>query len=259
MPPEPMILYPDWPAPANVRAAFTLRGGGVSRAAYESLNLAQHVGDADPAVTENRRRVNAKLALPSEPLWLSQLHGTQVHDADAESRAPGAPPPPADAAMTRARNHVLAVLVADCLPVLLAHRDGAAIAVAHAGWRGLAAGVLEAALAALACPPGEVCAWLGPAIGAPHFEVGDEVLEAFTRRDAAAHCAFTRNERGRWQCDLHGLAEQRLRSAGVQALYGERRCTFSEPERFYSYRRDGATGRMAALLWMAQAGRRKGA
>jgi YfiH family protein len=248
---EALVLYPDWPAPANVGAAVTLRSGGVSRAPYASLNLAQHVGDARTAVIENRRRVRSELALPCEPLWLAQLHGTRVHDADAEPSVPGAAPPAADAAITRAGNHVLAVLVADCLPVLLARRDGAAIAIAHAGWRGLAAGVLEAALEALASPPGELLAWLGPAIGTRHFEVGDEVLEAFTRHDAAARSAFTPNGRGRWQCDLHGLARQRLRSAGLQALYGERRCTFSEPERFYSYRRDGVTGRMAALLWMA--------
>ena len=248
---EALVLYPDWPAPANVGAAVTLRSGGVSRAPYASLNLAQHVGDARTAVIENRRRVRSELALPCEPLWLAQLHGTRVHDADAEPSVPGAAPPAADAAITRAGNHVLAVLVADCLPVLLARRDGAAIAIAHAGWRGLAAGVLEAALEALASPPGELLAWLGPAIGTRHFEVGDDVLEAFTRHDAAARSAFTPNGRGRWQCDLHGLARQRLRSAGLQALYGERRCTFSEPERFYSYRRDGVTGRMAALLWMA--------
>ena len=164
-----MVLYPDWPAPGQVRAALTLRSGGVSRGPYEGLNLAQHVGDMDAAVIENRRRVSAELALPSEPLWLSQVHGTRVYDADVGPSAPGAAPPPADAAITRACKHVLAVLVADCLPVLLAHRDGAAIALAHAGWRGLAAGVLEAALEALASPPDEVLAWLGPAIGAASF------------------------------------------------------------------------------------------
>jgi YfiH family protein len=245
------VLAVEWPAPPRVRAAFSLRAGGVSAAPYDSLNLAAHVGDDRAAVAANRARLGAELALPTEPLWLTQVHGTSVHDADAASSMDASPAPRADAAVTRTEGTVLAVLVADCLPVLLCRRDGAAIAIAHAGWRGLAAGVVEAAFGALGAAGAEVLAWLGPAIGAAHFEVGDEVRAAFLGREAAA-AAFVRNTRGRWQCDLYQLAMRRLQALGVTSIYGARRCTFADRDRFYSYRRDGATGRMAALIWMGR-------
>lgn len=250
------VLWPQWPVPAPVRAAVSLRGGGVSRAPYDWLNLGAHVGDDPAAVSENRRRLRAALALPAEPLWLSQVHGTRVIDADSLASSPAAgtapqEPPQADAALTRRRGRVLAVLVADCLPVLLAHRDGGAIAVAHAGWRGLAAGVLEATVAALDCAPAELHAWLGPAIGPEHFEVGEEVRAAFCASDAGAAAAFGRNARGRWQCDLPRLARRRLGALGLHSVHGQPRCTYAQRDSFFSYRRDGVTGRVAALLWLA--------
>ena len=249
----PGVLRPDWPAPAPVRSAFTLRAGGVSAGHYASLNLGAHVGDEAPAVAENRRRVAAELRLPAEPLWLSQVHGTTVVAVDdalvtADKRDAA---PQGDAAVTRRAGRVLAVLVADCLPVLLARRDGGAVAVAHAGWRGLAAGVIESTIAALGAAGEELLAWLGPGIGPAHFEVGDEVRQAFCRQQRQAEAAFVRNRRGRWQCDLPQLARQRLSALGVRAVHGGARCTYREPASFYSYRRDGVTGRMAALIWMA--------
>jgi polyphenol oxidase len=243
-------LYPDWPAPAAVRAVFTLRLGGVSSAPFASLNLGAHVGDDALAVAENRRRVAAELELPAEPLWLSQVHGATVLQAD--QLAPGAPaaPPEADAALTRRPGRVLAVLVADCLPVLLARRDGAAVAVAHAGWRGLAAGVLEATIGALAGPSDEIVAWLGPVIGPAHYEVGEEVRSALCQCDAQAKLAFAANARGRWQCDLQRLARQRLAALGLRSIHADARCTYEQNSSFYSFRRDGLTGRMAALIWL---------
>ncbi|MFI4869302.1 MAG: peptidoglycan editing factor PgeF [Steroidobacterales bacterium] len=244
----PGTLQPDWPAARGVRAAFTLRTGGVSTGAYASLNLGARLGDDAFAVAENRRRVAAELVLPAEPLWLSQVHGTTVVDAD--DHRSGAAAPQGDAAVTRLPGRVLAVLVADCLPVLLARRDGAAVAVAHAGWRGLAAGVLEATTAAIGGAGDELLAWLGPAIGPAHFEVGEEVRTAFCERDAHAAAAFAPNERGRWQCDLHRLARQRLSALGLRSIHGEPRCTYAQAGSFYSFRRDGVTGRMAALIWI---------
>ena len=251
------LLQPHWPAPAAVRAAFTLRTGGVSVGRYASLNLGGHVGDTPAAVAENRRRLADELDLPAEPLWLSQVHGTTVLAADdwvaasAHGTTGQGTPPQGDAAVTRRPGCVLAVLVADCLPVLLARRDGGAVAVAHAGWRGLAAGVIEATIAALGAAGEELLAWLGPSIGPAHFEVGEEVRTAFCRHDARAAEAFVRNARGRWQCDLPRLARQRLAALGVSGVHGEDRCTFRESDAFYSYRRDGVTGRMAAMIWLA--------
>jgi len=255
-----VLLLPKWPAPGRVRAAFTLRAGGVSDGPYASLNLGRHVGDDALAVAENRRRVTSALQLPAEPLWLTQVHGTTVLAVDnltssaawAAAPLPGDPTPTADAALTRRSGRVLAVQVADCLPVLLAQRDGDAVAIAHAGWRGLAAGVLEATVAAFGVPGAQLHAWLGPAIGPDHFEVGEEVRAAFCAHAGEAASAFVRNERGRWQCNLRQLARQRLYGLGVASIHGEPRCTYSEPDAFYSFRRDGATGRMAALIWLGE-------
>lgn len=243
---EAAFFEPDWPAPQSVRAAFTLRGGGVSDGPYASLNLGMHVGDETAAVAENRRRVRTLLSLPAEPAWLEQVHGVGVLEIDAAptSRV-------ADAMITRSGGQVCAVQVADCLPVLFAARDGEAVAAAHAGWRGLAAGVLEATVAQLRTEPRDLLVWLGPAIGPRHFEVGDEVRAAFLAHDAAAAAAFARNDRRRWQCDLGALARSRLAALGVSAVYGGSWCTFSDAARFYSYRRDGRCGRMAALIWLA--------
>ncbi|MBV8910143.1 MAG: peptidoglycan editing factor PgeF [Gammaproteobacteria bacterium] len=245
------VLVPQWPAPRAVRAAFTLRGGGVSRGPYASLNLGAHVGDDAAAVSENRRRLRARLNLPAEPEWVEQVHGIGVLDLDApETEDRAERPRVADAVIGRRAGQVCVVQVADCLPVLFASLRGDAIAVAHAGWRGLAAGVLETTIARLRIDPGELLAWLGPAIGAPHFEVGAEVRAAFLAHDAGAASAFFTNERGRWQCDLRTLARQRLQTIGLGAVFGVDSCTFSDPARFFSYRRDGRCGRMAALVWL---------
>jgi YfiH family protein len=243
------LLPVEWAAAAPVAAAFTLRSGGVSAAPWATLNLGSHVGDAADAVQENRRRVVAALRLPAPPHWLQQVHGTTVLDADAVADAAAAATP-ADAVVSRSPGRVLAILVADCMPVLLAALDGSVIGAAHAGWRGLAAGVLEATIDAMRVPGAQLCAWLGPAIGARHFEVGSEVREQFLAADAGAVAAFSANERGRWQCDLAWLARRRLQRAGLTRIAGAGLCTYAEAARCYSYRRDGRTGRMAALLWL---------
>jgi YfiH family protein len=239
------IITPDWATPPQVRAAFTLRTGGVSAPPFDSLNLGAHVGDAPDAVAENRRRVRDQLRLPSEPVWLQQVHGTSVVDLEASGAQA-----PADAAVTRAREHVCVIQVADCMPVLFAARDGSAIGAAHAGWRGLAAGVLEATIRKLGVEPGQLLAWLGPAIGQAHFEVGDEVRAAFLADDIGAAAAFELNARGRWQCDLYALAKRRLTALGVSAVWGGGWCTYADARRFFSFRRDGQCGRMAALIWL---------
>lgn len=244
-PEHPQILRPEWPAPARVRAAFTLRQGGVSQAPYDSLNVGAHVGDEPAAVAENRRRLRAQLQLPQEPAWIEQVHGTGVLDLDG-SAGTGA----ADAIFTRRQGSICAVQVADCLAVLMSVRDGSAVAAAHAGWRGLAAGVLEATVKRLAVEPRQLIAWLSPAIGQAHFEVGEEVRQAFLAHDAGAAGAFTANARGRWQCDLAGLARRRLGALGVDAIFGGDWCTYADASRFFSYRRDGRCGRMAALIWL---------
>ena len=240
------ILTPEWPAPPEVHAAFTLRSGGVSAAPFDSLNVGAHVGDEAAAVTENRRRVRTQLRLAEEPAWMEQVHGTDVLDLDVHRPAAGVT---ADAAITRRSGPVCAVQVADCLPVLFAVRDGSAVAAAHAGWRGLAAGVLEATVRSLAIEPGGLIAWLGPAIGQAHFEVGEEVRRALLAHDAGAASAVTPNLRGRWQCDLVGVARRRLTALGVGAVVGGEWCTYADAARFFSYRRDRRCGRMAALIW----------
>ncbi len=234
-------LEPDWSVASRVRAVSTRRGGGVSAAPYDSLNLGDHVGDAPAAVAENRGRLRLAAALPAEPLWLNQVHGTRVVDLDQ-----GPPEGGADAAFTRRPGRVCAVLSADCLPVLLAG-DGVVAAV-HAGWRGLAAGVLEATLAALEVPPASLSAWLGPAIGPVHYEVGAEVRDALVRSPDALH-AFSTNARGRFMADLPLLARQRLAAAGVLRIHGGSDCTYGNPG-FFSHRRDGRTGRQATLIWL---------
>lgn len=246
------VLVPEWPAAHSVRAAFTLRSGGVSLAPFDSLNVGIHVGDAPDAVGENRRRLREQLRLPVEPMWVEQVHGTHVADLDAlaATRAPAASAA-ADAVFTRQPRRVCVVQVADCMPVLLAARDGSCVAAVHAGWRGLAAGVLEATLRRLAVEPAHLMAWLGPAIGLEHFEVGNDVRDAFVTADGGAAGAFSANSRGRWQCDLAALARRRLGAAGITSVFGAACCTYAEPARFFSYRRDGRCGRMAALIWLA--------
>jgi len=238
-------LTPRWPAPSSVRAAVSLRVGGVSTGPYVSLNLAQHVGDDPACVRENRRRLTRALALPAEPLWLTQVHGCDV--ADAARDAPGCE---ADAVFADRPGRVCAVLTADCLPVLLANRAGTRVAVAHAGWRGLAGGVVEAALQRFPDAPSELVAWLGPAIGPEAFEVGEGVRAAFVDGDAGAEACFVTHRPGHWLADIYGLARRRLKRAGVGFVGGGEYCTVTDASRFYSYRRDGVTGRMASLIWI---------
>ncbi len=234
----------NWPAPHGVVAGTTLRHGGVSRGSYESLNLGARGEDDAAAVQENRARFRAYCDLPSEPRWLRQAHGTHVLvEPPADEAAE------ADAAITRQAGVVCAVLTADCLPVMLASTDAAELAVAHAGWRGLAAGVLEATVAAMAADAANLIVWLGPAISQPAFEVGSEVRQQFVAHDPSAAACFIANERGRWQADLYSLARMRLDALGVRHVSGGEYCTFREPERFFSYRRDGTCGRMASFIF----------
>ncbi|MDX9700136.1 MAG: peptidoglycan editing factor PgeF [Rhodocyclaceae bacterium] len=244
----PLVLVPDWAAPARVHALFTTRQGGCSVPPWDSLNPATHVGD-DP-VTVERNRALLRRMLPAAPHWLEQVHGTLAVDLDAMDPAVV---PAADAAYTRVAGRVCAVMTADCLPVLLCDRAGTVVAAVHAGWRGLAAGVIERTVVAMARPGAELLAWLGPAIGPAQFEVGDEVRAAFVAQDAAAAAAFVpAATSGKWLADLFLLARQRLTALGVGEISGGGLCTVSDRERFFSYRRDGTCGRMAALIWLQE-------
>ena len=236
-------LVPDWPAPSNVRAFVTTRAGGVSEGEYASMNLGLSSGDAPERVQRNR--AIARAALPSDPVYMRQLHGTGV--AMLDSIAGGAVT--ADAAMCSAPGRVAAVLTADCMPLLLADRKGARVAAVHAGWRGMAAGVVENAVDALGVAPAEVIAWMGPTIGPDAFEVGPEVREAFVARDGAAAAAFRAHKPGKYMADLYELARMRLASRGVTAAFGGGFCTFHETARFFSYRRAAKSGRMGAFIW----------
>jgi hypothetical protein len=242
--PEPFII-PDWPALGTVRAISTPRHGGISPPPYASLNLADHVGDDPACVAENRRRLAARLNLAAEPAWLEQVHGTTVVAAETVLT-----PVAADAAFTRKPGRPCVVMTADCLPVLLCDRAGTVVAAAHAGWRGLAGGVIGATVARLETPPRELLAWLGPAIGPDAFEVGEEVRAAFLALDAGNAGCFRPSPAGRWLADLYELTRRQLRGLGVSAIYSGEFCTFSEPERFFSYRRENRTGRMATLIWL---------
>lgn len=239
-------LNPDWNAPIAVRALSTTRHGGVSTGPYRSLNLADHVGDDALAVAENRSRLRESAGLPSEPVWLNQVHGTDVRTLDSASAAR----PDADAAVAFRAGVVCAVLTADCLPVLLCDDSGSVVGAAHAGWRGLAAGVIEATVARMERPAERLLAWLGPGIGPEHFEVGAEVRSAFCDRSRDAVDAFRPSPSGRWLADLPLLATQRLQALGVRQISGGNRCTYAEMENFFSFRRDRTTGRIASLIWL---------
>ena len=235
-------LQPDWPAPPAVRACVTTRSGGVSVAPFDTFNLGDHVGDDPLAVAGNRRYLQDVLGCRAG--WLAQVHSCAAVEADPAAC------PTADASWSDTPGEACAVLTADCLPVLFCDRAGTRVAAAHAGWRGLAGGVLEATLQALAVPAQDVLAWLGPAIGPAAFEVGPEVREAFVAQHADATRAFTASRNaGRYMADLYQLARIRLAAAGVAAVYGGGLCTFSDP-RFYSYRRAAQTGRFASLIWL---------
>jgi polyphenol oxidase len=237
----------DWPAPPAVRLISTFRGGvgaGVSGAPYASWNLGDHVGDDPAAVVENRRRLRAAAGLPSEPAWLNQVHGACVADLDASD-----PRGAADAAMARRSGVVCAILTADCLPIAFSTESGDRIAAAHGGWRGLAAGVIPSTVRSMGVAPERLLAWLGPAISSRHFEVGAEVREAFVKRDLQTSAAFQPNARGRFMADLAMLARIELKALGVDRIYGGGECTYALADRYFSYRRDGVTGRQATLIW----------
>ena len=240
-----LLIVPEWPAPPRVRAVSTTRRGGVSRAPYDSFNLAAHVGDDPAHVAANRRRLAATAGYATEPAWLEQVHGNRVVAAESVFS-----PVAADAAWTREPGRPCAVMTADCLPVLLCDRAGTVVAAVHAGWRGLANGVIAVTVARLGTPPMELLAWLGPAIGPDAFEVGEEVRAAFLALDKANASCFRPSPAGRWLADIYGLARLQLRRSFVTAIYGGDDCTFSKPERFFSYRRENRTGRMATLIWL---------
>lgn len=243
-------LQPQWPAPPHVVALCTTRQGGVSLPPFDDFNLAQHVGDEPARVAANRERLQSALPGIGAISWLNQVHGTTVVAADA------AHVPDADAQHTDAQGLACSVLTADCLPVLFCDRAGTQVAAAHAGWRGLCDGVLEATVAAFRAAPGELLAWLGPAIGPERFEVGDEVREAFLtganadQRRRTELCFRPSGRAGHWVADIYALARLRLGAAGVEHYFGGGLCTVTDSDRFYSYRRDGVTGRMASLIYI---------
>jgi YfiH family protein len=242
---HPDWIVPDWSAPANVRAVITTRAGGVSGGPYESFNLGYSSGDDAAAVRENRERLRA--ALPAEPRWLKQVHGARVIEAESVSAAPDA-----DASTACEAGTVCAIMVADCLPVLLADGGGSVVAAAHAGWRGLAGGVIDNTVAAMVARGADargLVAYIGPGIGPTAFEVGDDVYDAFTSRDTGAAAAFSRGEAGKWLADLPQLARRALERCGVTSIRGGELCTYTDAARFYSYRRDRTTGRMGAFIW----------
>ncbi|WP_395648416.1 peptidoglycan editing factor PgeF [Thermomonas sp.] len=239
------FLHADWPAPPGVHALTSLRHGlGVSAAPFDHFNLGSRCGDDVDAVIENRRQLQAALHLPSSPRWLRQVHGVAV------AVEPGFDEPEADAAVTVTPGRVLAILTADCLPVVLASRAGDDIGAAHAGWRGLCAGVLEATVGAMRTPAQQLMAWLGPAAGPQAYEIGEDVFAAFVQRDPAAVATFVATRPGHWKVDLYALARQRLQAVGVTAVFGGEQCTISDPARFFSHRRDQRGGRIATLVWM---------
>jgi YfiH family protein len=241
----PDLIIPDEPAPPNVRIRITTRAGGRSVGPYTSFNLGDHVGDDPVAVAANRALLNMHLSV--KPLWLKQVHGTRCIDAAQASAGAEA-----DASFTRTPGIACAVLTADCLPVLLCDTAGSVVAAVHAGWRGLAAGIIETTVTAMSVPENTVLAWLGPAIGPDHFEVGSEVREAFITHHPEAAAAFTPHGNNRWLCNLYQLARQRLAALGVHHVASGDLCTMCDHTHYFSYRRDGTTGRMASLIWLAE-------
>ncbi len=241
------FITPHWAAPANVKALQTTRIGGVSQGSYASLNLGEHVNDDPLAVAHNRQLLSPYL--PSEPVWVNQVHGIEVIDATKSGCLENA-----DGAYASQANVVCVTMTADCLPVLLCDKAGTVVAAVHAGWRGLCDGVIEAAIAKMPVVPEDILAWLGPAIGPNAFEVGDDVREQFMQKDEQAESAF-KPYGDKWLCDIYTIAKQRLISVGVKAIYGgsvnEEFCTYTDETRFFSFRRDNATGRMASLIWLA--------
>ena len=242
---ESDLIIPDWPAPAHVKSIQTTRNGGISSGPYTSLNLGDHVGDDPLVVAANRQRLNRFVS--TEPVWMRQVHGKNVINASQADCLPEA-----DAAFACTPETVCCVMTADCLPVLLCDNRGTVVAAAHAGWRGLLLGVIESTINAMRVAPDELMAWLGPAIGPQAFEVGNEVRQNFVDVREDAQRAFVTQSNGKWMADIYLLARQRLEAAGVTRVYGGGFCTYTDTARFYSYRRDRVSGRMASLIWLAQ-------
>ncbi len=239
------LIFPDWPQPKNIASCSTTRIGGVSLPPFDSLNLGCHVDDDPKAVSENRCRLISLAQLPQQPLWLEQVHGTTVLHLDngiIKSKQ-------ADAVYTNTVEQVCAIMTADCLPVLFCNKNGTEVAAAHAGWRGLCNGVLENTVAKFSCPPDEIMAWLGPAIGPEKFEVGAEVRDAFLNQSSELSLAFT-SHGDKYLADIYLLARKKLQAVGIISIYGGSFCTVTEENRFFSYRREGKTGRMASLIWI---------
>ena len=235
------FIIPEWPAPSNIKAIQTTRSGGISVAPYDSLNLGSHVQDDTLAVAKNRQFISKYL--PSEPVWLNQVHGVDVIDAAKSTNVQDA-----DASYSKNKNVVCVTMTADCLPVLLCNKQGNAVASIHAGWRSLCNGVIEVTIKEMGVEPEDLMAWLGPAIGPDAFEVGGEVREAFIAKDNQAEMAFVASG-NKWLGDLYLIAKQRLNKQGVNQIYGGKECTYSNPSRYFSFRRDGVTGRMATMIW----------
>ncbi|KFI23574.1 peptidoglycan editing factor PgeF [Nitrosococcus oceani] len=244
---HPLTITPHWPAPANVRAYTTTRSGGVSLPPYHSFNLAEHVGDTPEAVKKNRFHLYQFLSLPCEPSWLKQVHGARIVSANYGPGQQG------DASIAYGPGPVCAILTADCLPLLLCDQKGTRVAAVHAGWRGLAADIIGATINALDIPGEHLLAWLGPAIGPQAFEVGPEVKQTFLDQNNDHALAFNAHRPGHWLADIYQLARLSLTRRGVRSIYGGQYCTVADPDRFYSYRREGKTGRMATLIWLAAA------
>ncbi|MDB2705533.1 peptidoglycan editing factor PgeF [Pseudomonadota bacterium] len=239
------FIHPDWPAPKNIQAISTTRNGGFSQGPFDSLNLGSHVGDTLSTVLKNRYSLLEQASLPEPPRWLNQVHSSQLISANDWQGDDSA-----DAIVSSQENQVCAVMTADCLPILLCNTQGDHIAAIHAGWRGLSSGILENTLQQFNCEPSEVIAWFGPAIGPDKFEVGLDVVEAFTRNSSLAHKAFKQVGESHYLADIYLLARQKLIAYGTHAIFGGTHCTASEPEHFFSYRRDGTTGRMASMIWI---------
>jgi len=240
------LIIPEWPAPDHVKAFTSTRSAGLSEAPYDSLNLGDHVGDNGLKVKQNRDILIQNAQLPAPPRWLSQVHGCKVIDSGQWTAGEQA-----DGIVSKTINHVCPILTADCLPILLCNQQGDQIAALHAGWRGLANGIIEQTIAAFSCHTSNILAWLGPAIGPEQFEVGQDVVDAFVKHDVVSQQAFQQTDDSHYLADIYLLARQRLNALGVHAIFGGDFCTVNEPSRFFSYRRDAITGRMASVIWIA--------
>jgi len=240
------LIIPEWPAPAHIKAFTSTRSSGLSESPYDSLNLGDHVGDEDWKVKQNRDLLTQTARLPEPPRWLSQTHGCMVVDSSQWIIGEQA-----DGIVSNTLNHVCPILTADCLPILLCNQQGNQVAAVHAGWRGLANGIIEQALSTFSCHQSDILVWLGPAIGPEQFEVGQDVVDAFAQHDVLSQQAFRKTDDTHYLADIYHLARQRLNALGVFAIYGGDFCTVTQPDRFFSYRRDGITGRMASVIWIA--------